>query len=294
MVRRERFVNNTTTTVVGTLTAGATSVPVADGSAFPSEGDFRVKIDSEILLVTARSGNTLTATRGAEGTTAASHSSGATVAPLLTAGSLQQLVEDAAPQAFQRPPFRLSDENDDIITTLDFSWRNQGSAGIANDASGGLTMTITPTSGGLRILELTKPGGTINLTARVVFGPGAFFGASGSEIGLAAINNSTGDLLFGGIRCGDEGFIAEWDGPTDGTPTDVTTSVVKWQTNEAWIKMQVAGSTVTFWLSTDGNTFFQIGQELISTHVSTVDRIGWCVNSIGRTGKKAHLQSFTF
>ena len=51
----------------------ATSIPAGVGVA--------IQIDSEQLIVTAKAGNTLTVTRGANGTTAAAHSNGAVVNP---------------------------------------------------------------------------------------------------------------------------------------------------------------------------------------------------------------------
>lgn len=68
------------TTVSGSLTASATTLAVASAAAFPATAEFRVKVDSEILLVTAGAGTTSwTVTRGADGTTAATHTAGATV-----------------------------------------------------------------------------------------------------------------------------------------------------------------------------------------------------------------------
>ena len=55
-------------------------------------GNFRIKIDGEILIVTGVAGNTFTITRGAEGTTAATHANGASVIHLLTKGGLEARV----------------------------------------------------------------------------------------------------------------------------------------------------------------------------------------------------------
>jgi type II secretory pathway pseudopilin PulG len=79
----------TDTAASTTLSAGITSasqltVPVqASVSGFPSTGPFLVKIDSEIMLINTRTTSTWTinqtSDRGLFGTTAATHSSGATV-----------------------------------------------------------------------------------------------------------------------------------------------------------------------------------------------------------------------
>lgn len=71
-----------TTTVAGAgLTTTATTLTVAAAGGFPTSAEFRVKIDSEILLVTAGGSGTTTwtVTRAVDGTVAATHSAGATV-----------------------------------------------------------------------------------------------------------------------------------------------------------------------------------------------------------------------
>lgn len=90
----ERFSNFGETTLNGDINNAVTSVVVTDGSVFPALGSFRVVVDSEIMLCTARSTNTLTVTRAQESTAAASHSSGATIALALTSGAISQLESD--------------------------------------------------------------------------------------------------------------------------------------------------------------------------------------------------------
>jgi len=87
----EQFANNATTTLNGAISStSATSITVASASAFPSVAQFRILIESEIMLVTAGAGSTTwTVTRGIEGTTAATHADGATVRQILTAGALK-------------------------------------------------------------------------------------------------------------------------------------------------------------------------------------------------------------
>ena len=89
----ERFSNQAVTTLSAAITTTtATSCTVTDASSFPTSGNFRIKIDGELLLVTAASGTTFTITRGIENTTAATHASGADVIHLLTKGSLEARV----------------------------------------------------------------------------------------------------------------------------------------------------------------------------------------------------------
>ncbi len=78
-----KFTNNAATTLAAGINSSATSIAVTDGSIFPalSGSDyFYVTFDDttnrEIVKVTARSGNTLTAVRGQDDTTAQAFNSG--------------------------------------------------------------------------------------------------------------------------------------------------------------------------------------------------------------------------
>ena len=72
--------NALTTTLNGAINASTTTIVLTSVVNFPSTGTKHISIDSEDISYTGISGNTLTGvTRGARGTTAASHSDGATV-----------------------------------------------------------------------------------------------------------------------------------------------------------------------------------------------------------------------
>lgn len=98
-----QFSNLATTTLSSSITAYATSIDVTDGSGFPalSAGDFfYATLDTppsatEIVKVTALSGNTLTVVRAQDGTSATSHASGDTIALRLVAAVLESLRDNA-------------------------------------------------------------------------------------------------------------------------------------------------------------------------------------------------------
>lgn len=98
----EQFKNfgRTTLNDAGGIDADDTPITVTDGSVFPSSGDFRIRIESELMLCTSRSGNDLTVTRGIEGSTATSHSDGSAVSHVLTAASLLASDDLVAPYIF--------------------------------------------------------------------------------------------------------------------------------------------------------------------------------------------------
>lgn len=92
----EQLANGARSSLASTVNASQTTWTVADGSSFPAVGNFRVVCETEYALCTARSGNVLTVTRGIEGSTAASHTSGTTVVHELTVGGLTQFISEKA------------------------------------------------------------------------------------------------------------------------------------------------------------------------------------------------------
>ena len=69
-----------TTTLAAAIDSSATTISVASASGFPATAPFRVKIDSEIMLVDAGAGTTTwTVKRAQDASVAAAHASGANV-----------------------------------------------------------------------------------------------------------------------------------------------------------------------------------------------------------------------
>jgi hypothetical protein len=90
----EVFANNAQSNLNGSINSSTTSVAVNNAAAFPSTGNFRILVDSEIMLVTSVSTNTFTVVRAQEGTTGAAHTSGAICTHVLTAGAMQTFSYD--------------------------------------------------------------------------------------------------------------------------------------------------------------------------------------------------------
>jgi hypothetical protein len=90
----ELFANDAYTTLDGDIDDNDTTLVVADGVLFPAEGDFRIRIDDEFMLVTGVSGTTWTIERAVEGMgvavtgTAASHVDGAEIRQVVTRDAL--------------------------------------------------------------------------------------------------------------------------------------------------------------------------------------------------------------
>ena len=98
----ERFSNDAQTTLNGAITNSAVSLVLTSATGFPTAAPFRLRIENEIILVGAISGATCSSlTRGAEGTTAASHATATVVEHVLTAAALEGAFARLGPIAAQ-------------------------------------------------------------------------------------------------------------------------------------------------------------------------------------------------
>lgn len=196
----ELFANDAQTTLNGAITSSATSLTVTSTTLFPAASSsatpptqFRVKIDTELLIVTGVSGTTWTVTRGAESTTAAAHSNSAAVTHIVTAAGLR---------AVARPVHLLvtsSDASSDLKDRSDFVCD-----GTADDAEINAALGIMPAGGSKLELSygrffITSPilAGTHNPTISGA-GTGQEQGAAQAGVGtrLEAASGLTGQLLL--------------------------------------------------------------------------------------------------
>jgi hypothetical protein len=90
----EQLANNVTTALVETISATDIVLSVSSNNGFPSSGNFRILVDSEIMLVTAISGTILTVIRGIEETLADIHLANAYVHIVITKQGMEQFRSD--------------------------------------------------------------------------------------------------------------------------------------------------------------------------------------------------------
>lgn len=85
--------NNAYSTLAAAIDDTTTTITVqtGEGDRFPSTFPFPITVNSEIMLCTNRSGDTLTVTRGAESTSAVPHSEDAGVHNRITYGYFSEL-----------------------------------------------------------------------------------------------------------------------------------------------------------------------------------------------------------
>lgn len=170
----EKFLNNKRTTLASVVVDSDTSIVVSNNANFGSTVGYRVKVNTEVMLVTSKTGGTTwTVTRGVEGTPILNHNAGTEVRHILTAGGLKQAFDDryltgtyaslpAAGIAGRKyystdSPYTLLDDgtnwlhfvNNMMVTPPvygDYTWVNQ-SVGTATAAKGGIYMEATTDNG---------------------------------------------------------------------------------------------------------------------------------------------------
>lgn len=139
----ELFANNAVTSLASPASSGDLTISVTSAAGFPVSGNFRIVIDSELLLVTSVSGTTFTVTRAVESTTVASHLVGVVVSHVLTAASLVLDIQ----QVSQKKVFAIKTSGY-VITATD------GLEVIFCNSSSGFTITLPAATGTGRVLMI--------------------------------------------------------------------------------------------------------------------------------------------
>jgi hypothetical protein len=282
----EQYANNAQTTLNGAINNSTTSITVTDGSVFPSSGDFRLKCESELMLCTARSGNTLTVTRGIESTTAASHADLTQISLVLTKQSFLNLMTEASLKGARasRPssaqtgawyyptdygmPSRYNGSSWDAFNphicrfvtppvVSDYSWVNQDSS-TASDRDGILFGTPYSGSDSVKMLTKSLPATTYDLKA-------SFRSSARSKdysgCGIALRESSSGKVITYLLK-NDTGKLAidKWNSPSSYNAL-VYGTFPPFQTSGDWHLRIVRGATNrTYYWSVNGYDWLQFYQ----------------------------------
>lgn len=142
MAAQERILNDAHTVLSSSITSGATSLTVADASRFPTEGVFRIRIDDEILEVTAVSGTTFTVVRATDGTTASNHIGGSQIAAIVTRDGINRMLTEYIDSYVpERNPYRIVNASDVILTSSDWTEDDaDNTMTIIDDSNGSITL----------------------------------------------------------------------------------------------------------------------------------------------------------
>ncbi len=288
---REQTANAADSLLDGAINNSVTSLDVDDASAFPAAGNFRILIDSEIILVTAVSSNTFTLVRGQEGTAGASHLDNAPVTHILTAGSLNQLGADNVPfWGGSFPPLnRLAKNNGDLLVASDFTWVNQGTATVT-DQAGTIIMRAPATSGGdqLRIQAIATPSAPYTYTAAVQtvsFRSGA--GGSTPIFGMGLRDSSNGKMVvFMILNDTDTGWrlqITYLDNETTFSSSPVSRDNYTVIGHALWLRVTNDNTNLLFSISCDGLEWIQVASVGKTAHTAALNQAIWFCDSLGTT-----------
>lgn len=275
----EQYANLAQSTLSAGISSGDVSATLVSGTAFPSAGNFRIVIDSEIIKVTARSGAVLTIVRGTEGTSAASHSAGATVTAVLTAAAI--------PELFKRHAFaaRVTQLDDTDFTQINFG----GSSVITKNGIVSLRAPITAQQ--LRSLVKTLPAAPYKITMQTWFNGS---GASISGGGLLLRDSASGKNHVIAI-CGDNNIrVQKWSTDTSFSAlyTVALTINTDWRRygKPIWLQIEDDNTNRISRISQDGVTF-ELIHTVARTDFLTPDQYGFGIDSEG-TGDDRILTAF--
>ena len=217
--------NRAESTLASDITDVATSLTLAsgEGAKFPTT-NFHITIDDEILLCSSRSTDTLTVVREKEGTTGASHSSGAAVElritaevidekmgnPLTTQGDI--LIRGSA--GVERLGYGTTGQ---VLTTkgtgVNPVWESVSAAKISNGSYNGNSATNRAVAHGLgvipKIVLISKDDGSY--IYRIFPGLSKMFYLSNSSSGTISVTSPTSTNFYVG-KCTDYNYSANESG----------------------------------------------------------------------------------
>lgn len=275
--RIEIWANGGSTTLNGAINDSVTSLTVTSASGFPTYPDFRIKIDSEIFTVTAVSGTTFTVVRGEESTAAASHSDGATITHVLTAGSLDRAWMDSQGVDYTNGyPYNRILAEGVTKTASDFTWHNQGSATCMDADDGGLVMTTGASEAARQVRGkyLSAPATPWTCAGYVHLGNGMARGSAGTRGGLFIGESDTTKLYALALRTDAIMLHRLTNSTTFSAEVD---SYIYNESEEMWFRLGDDGSDITGEVSYNGYdwvTCFNEGNGSFMTSAGP-DRIGF-------------------
>lgn len=285
MARRERLANNAETTLASSVVPADSTISVASAATFPTEGDFRIVIDNELMLVTAVTGTTFTVTRGIEGTSAANHNQGTALAQVLTEEGMKRfIIESFDPMAFERNPYRIQDTNGDLMTSSDFTLVNGTNATVTDNADGSISIEFLAPSATQRMPKLERDAPSTPYTIRH-----AVFASAASDT-----TTGKGPIVGGYFRdsANDEVLTIRWRPLDNG---DLRLAVNYYTGGETfdsalftnlraepspaqitWFEMEDDGTDLTWRVSWDGVHFIEFHTEgRTNTLTAAPDKIGF-------------------
>jgi hypothetical protein len=310
----QQYANGPVTTVAdsGGISSSATTLTLASATGYPSSGNFTIEIDSEIILVTAISGTSLTIARGQEGTTAASHAQGSFIYFPLTAASLQALLvtsHDGTVESGQRQ-INFVDSGTVTWTVTDdptnhkvdvsaassggggggsgtyyetltappssasFTWTNQGSSTATDDANGLYMLGPAVSGNNGRLLLKSAPSTPYTLTMKAL--PMVYAGKS-HVAGLVVYDSGTGQLVRYGWN--DHFILLDKLNSVTSYNSQYNAVTPAFWNLITWLQISDDGTDLIFRYSSDGVDWTQMYSVSRTDFLTTPGNIGLYVES---------------
>lgn len=302
----EQYANTYETTLDGAINNSQTTLTLISATGAP-DAPFRVKIDDEIIYVGARTGTACSScTRGAEGSVAASHSSGADIRQVLTVAGLKAIAGHVVQKGtFASLPASSQEGNVYLPTdawqifrdsgsaqeqwgpifpltvpiTTGWSWVNQGTSTIATTKNsliltGGATGSGANVSGRFRTAPATPWTVTIHVIPTVL--NKAFMG-----YGLAFRQASDGKLhtnMIMGTGTSTEVsrlMSSKWDSPT---VLNAHYQTLFFPGKCTWFRVTDDGSNRKSYISGDGQNWMET-HSIGRTDYLTATEVGFLVST---------------
>jgi hypothetical protein len=317
----EQFANGGISSLAAAMTdTVGTTLTVKSAVGFPTVGNFRIIIGTEIMLVTAVQGKAFTVTRGAEGSSAATHSADDAVFHTLTAGSLAQreieqfntgliAARDVAGQAgrLYLPTEGFVSQDTGLAWDMmplskltppvsgDFTWVNQGTSTVA--ATKGMMVVTSQSSASvdsLRLLVKTAPATPYTITVCIL--PQSPTYANSSLVGQYGIcwrDSGSGKIItygWGLTNYPTTFSYSQWTNYTTLSANQFQYSVPA--QCPFWIRFSDDGTYRTVELSGDGVGWALVSPAQGRTVFLTADQVGLFVNSWVNTNLIPRVVSF--
>ena len=288
-MRREQVVNSKSLSLNGTINSTVTSVVLSDASALPSNGDFRLSLDDEIVKVIARSGNTLTVERGVDNTSAASHTNGISPIVIATQCGLDKMLMDAlGPDRMDlTTPQRLT------VNSSDFTWVNQGTSTVSDDTWGGITLAAALSSShSLHCLVKSVPSTPWVLTAHFKLSSLIPGGTGGCHSGLVIRESSSGKIESLSARNYEKISWFNWNSATSYNSTNASDEF-EIAPKGVWLRFSDDGTNLETFSSHDGLNWYSYGSASRTHFLSGgADQLGFYFSNAEADGLMLHLTAW--
>jgi hypothetical protein len=292
----EIFVNDPGTFLTSGCGGSDTTISVASSSGYPGTGDFRIRVENEIMIVTGVSGTIWTVTRGAESTSNTSHSINTSVNAALTAGALTTAIgSGGGDSGGGSVSVSVEVENTQVgsvgnvsLTSwmlpftppvlTDFSWVNQGNATV--DSTNPACLYLNAPAMGNNNLRILKQALTAPQTLTIAFSS-LFLYANYNSRGIVLYDSVSGkaitfSLLYVSMLTY---YVSEWSNLTGGSSDIFYNLFPAGLTPVVWMRIVYTNvSNVLFQYSPDGIHWKNIASAYDFSSFFSPDSIGFCVN----------------